>query len=144
MLSSCNKQPWQLTAGNAGECNTLIVNFECGSQENGNAPGSGRLATASGVPAACFQWYCLLQVVTISRKRLSYLCHDRPGLSSKTLAAGWLHFAHFQGQWSNSPVPKMEKLSVPISQPSKGLLSGTVVLFSIERLSIPGIFFFQN
>lgn len=43
MLSSCNKEPCQLTAGNAGEHNTLIVNSECGSQENGNAPGSDLL-----------------------------------------------------------------------------------------------------
>lgn len=34
MLSGCNKQPWQLTGGNTGECNTLIINSECGSQEN--------------------------------------------------------------------------------------------------------------
>lgn len=34
MLSGCNKQPWQLTGGNAGECNTLIINSKCGSQKN--------------------------------------------------------------------------------------------------------------
>lgn len=64
------------------------------------APASGRLAAAPGVPTAHFQLHCLLQGAVISHKSLSYLCYDRPGLSwnseTETLAAGWLHFSHFQ------------------------------------------------
>lgn len=60
------------------------------------APAPGKLAAAPGVSKTRFQLYCLLQGAVISQKRLSDLCHDRPGLSCETLAAGWLHFTHFQ------------------------------------------------
>lgn len=134
MLSICNKQPLQLTAGNAGECNTLIVNFECGSQENGNAPGSGRLATALRVPAACFRFYHLLQAVSVSEKRLPYSCPDRPGQSSKL----------WQQAGSTSPTSRVrgaihvypnEQIGYSDFTAFHSHLLGTVVLFSMERLS---------
>lgn len=40
VLSSCNEQPGQLTAGDVGESNALTGNSECSPKEKGSAPGS--------------------------------------------------------------------------------------------------------
>lgn len=120
VLSSCNEQPRQLTAGDVGESNALTGSSECLPKEKGSAPGSDPqfMQLVFDCSDSCTQ--------LPPHRRNDQVCdNDRPSFSLKLSRLAPFH--PFPGLGEQFLCTQMNRSSILISQPLNSHLLGTAI-----------------